>query len=511
MGSNAVSQSAVSRIVGWIFAKGNFATVTPNLPQSVNILSEGNDANQATMPTAGTLITTAQQAGQLYGYGSPIYHILRILLPLQGGGLQGIPINVFACPVASDSSNTQWEIVPSGVATANTTHTLRIAGREGLDASFYTLNINQGDSTSEITAYIEDAVNNVLGSPVFAYDNAYEAQVTTKWSGLTSSELQVSVDTGNNAAGISYTVTQIRAGAGVPSIANALAQFGSAWNTIVINGFSTDSNTMAALEAFNGIPDPVNPTGRYVGIIQKPFIALTGTTLDNPSTITNSGIHPNNVTIAICPAPGSAGFSFEAAANVCALCANQMQNSPQLDIAGQSYPDMPTVTQAQWATATMSTWNGRQSICLAGSSTVDMITGAYVIQDFITTYHPLGENPPIYRYVSDLNIMWNLRFSYYLQEQLHVINHVLAGNNDIVSADNVVRPKDWLGILFTLATTWVNSGWITDATFMQQSISVTLSSTNQNRLETTFNVKIRGFVRVTATTATVGFSFGTGS
>lgn len=509
MGSNAVSQSAISRIVGWVYAKGNFATQSPNLPQSVNILAEANDANQGTMPTAGTLVTTAQQAGQLYGYGSPIYHILRILLPLQGGGLQGIPINVFACPVAPFSDNTQFEIVPSGVATSNAVHTLKIAGREGLDAQFYTLNINQGDSTSEITAYIEDVVNNVLGSPVFAYDNAYEAQLTTKWSGTTSGELQVSVDTGNNAAGITYTVSTVRTGSGVPSIANALSQFGSAWNTIIINGFGTDSNTMASLEAFNGVPDPVNPTGRYTGIITKPFIALTGSTLDNPSTITDSGIHPNNVTIAICPAPGSAGFSFEAAANVCALCAPQMQDSPQLDIAGQSYPDMPTVTQAQWANASMSVYNNRDAFVKKGCSTVDMITGAYVMQDFVTTYHPVGENPPIYRYVSDLNIMWNLRFSYYLQEQLHVINHVLAGNNDVVNADNVVRPKDWLGILFTLATTWVSQGWITDATFMQQSIQVTLSPSNPNRLETTFNVKIRGFVRITATTATIGFSFGT--
>jgi len=508
MGSNAVSQSAISRIVGWIFAIGNFSTTSPNLPQSVNILSEGNDANQGTMPTAGTLVTTAQQAGQLYGYGSPIYHILRILLPLQGVGLQGIPVNVFACPKAGGSTAKVIDITPSGVATGNGVHTLVISGREGLDAQFYNLNIKQGDSTAEITAYIADAVNAVLGSPVSASDTSYEATLTSKWSGLTANEISVSVDTGNNALGISYSIVTATAGAGTPSISSALNQFGSAWNTIVINGFSTNSSVMSALEAFNGIPDPNNPTGRYAGIIMKPVIVLAGSTLDDPSTITNTGTHPNNVTIAICPAPGSLGFSFEAAANVCALYANQAQNSPQLDIAGQSYPDMPTPTQQQWATASMSTWNGRQAICLAGSSTVDVVTGAYVMQDFITTYHPVGENPPIYRYVRDLNIMWNIRFSYYLNEQLHVVGHVIAGNNDIVTADNVVRPKDWKGQLFDLAVQWVANGWITDAAFTQSSIIVSLSSTNQNRIDTTFNVKISGFARITATTATVGFNFG---
>lgn len=508
MGSNAVSQSAISRIVGWIFAKGNFSTTSPNLPQSVNILSEGNDANQGTMPTIGTPITTPQQAGKLFGYGSPIYSILRILLPLQGGGLQGIPINVFALPAPGGATAKEIEITPSGVATSNGTHTLIVSGREGIDAQFYSLNIKQGDSTAEITAYISDVVNNILGAPCSASDTSYEATLTTKWKGLTANEFNVIVDTGNNTLGISYSIVTTQAGSGTPNIASSLAQFGSAWNTIVVNGFGTESNTMAALEAFNGIPDPENPTGRYTGIIMKPMVALTGTTLDDPSSITDSGIHPDNVTITICPAPGSAGFSFEAAANVCALYAPQAQNSPQLDIAGQPYPDMPAVTQQQWASATMSTWNGRQAICLKGCSTVDLLTGSYVMQDFITTYHPDGETPPIYRYVRDLNIMWNIRFSYYLQEQLHVVNHVIAGNNDIVTADNVIRPKDWVGILFTLATQWVSNGWITDATFTQTSIVVALSTTNQNRIDTTFNVKLSGFARITATTATVGFNFG---
>ena len=105
--------------------------------------------------------------------------------------------------------------------------------------------------------------------------------------------------------------------------------------------------------------------------------------------------------------------------------------------------------------------------------------------------------------------MWNIRFDYYLQEQLNVIGHVIAGNNDIVTASNVVTPKDWKGILFSRATQWVANGWITDASFTQASIVVTLNPTNQNRIDTTFNVKLSGFARITATTATVGFNFGT--
>lgn len=507
MGSNAVSQSAVSRIVGYIIAKGNFATATTNLPQSIAILSEGNDANQGTMPTEGTIITTAQQAGQLYGFGSPIYSQLRILLPQQGGGLSGIPITVFANPKSGGSTNKQIEITPTGTATANGTHTLIIAGREGLDSEFYDLNINIGDSTAEITAYIADAVNNILGCPVIGSDTSYEALLTSKWSGKTANEITVTVDTGNNDLGISYSIVSTQSGNGTPDISGALNQFGSTWYTIVLNGYSTDSNTMTALESFNGIPDPTNPTGRYTGIIMKPFVALTGSTDDNPSSFTTGRLA--NVTIAICPAPQSAGFTFEAAANMCVLCAQQMQDSPQLDVAGFAYPDMPAISQQLWGGAAMSVYNTRDAIVKAGCSTVDMIAGVYVVQDFVTTYHPLGENPPQFRYVRNLNIDWNVRFGYYLLEQLYVVNHVIAKNDDTVTAAQVIKPKDWLGILFTYALNLVRNGLVTDAPFMQKSIQVSLSTTNPDRLETIFSYKRSGFARIAATTATAGFNFGT--
>ena len=93
--------------------------------------------------------------------------------------------------------------------------------------------------------------------------------------------------------------------------------FGNVWNTVVVNSYGTNSTTMAALEAFNGIPDPTNPTGRYQGTVMKPFIAITGSVADNESAVTD--LRLNNVTIAIAPAPLSTGLALEAAANMTLL------------------------------------------------------------------------------------------------------------------------------------------------------------------------------------------------
>jgi phage tail sheath gpL-like len=499
---SAVGTERISRIVGYKLTKGNFSNTTPNLPQRVVILGEANTDNQLTLDTDAKEITSAQQAGQLYGYGSPIYHVMRILRPTNGGGIGGIPTVVIPQEEPVGATAKIIEIEPAGVATANVTHTIEVAGRTGLDGTFYDINIVTGDTTDDITAKIEDAINNVLGSPLEADSTDYEATLTTKWKGLTANETIVTVNTNGNDAGITYLVTTTQSGSGTPSITAALDQFGNDWNTIVVNTYGTQSNIMTALELFNGIPDPANPTGRYTGIIMKPFIALTGSVVEDPSSVTDT--RKDNVTIAICPAPLSSGFHFEAAANMCALFARVSQDTPHLDVAGSSYPDMPTPVSI----GAMASYDNRDAIVKKGCSTVDLVAGRYNVQDFVTTYHPIGETPPQYRYCRNLMLDFNVRFGYYLLELINVVDHAIAGNNDIVNAVKVVKPKQWKQILDNYAETLAQRALIVDAPFMQNSITVNISTVNPDRLEVFFRYKRTGVARIVSTTAEAGFNFG---
>lgn len=503
MSSNAVGAERVSKIVGYKIVKGDFSQVTPNLPQRVAIIGEANDANQGTLDTAAKEITSAQQAGQLYGFGSPLYHIMRILRPLSGGGIGGIPTIVYPQEAAVGSAEKILEVTPTGVATGNGTHTLVISGREGLDGVFYDLNIETGDTTADITAKIEDAVNAVLGCPLSAVSTDYEATLTSKWKGATANDISVTVDTNDNDLGITYSVVSTQSGSGTPSIAAGLALFANDWNTIVINSYGTNTNIMDALEDFNGIPDPDNPTGRYTGIIMKPFIALTGSVADDPTAITDAKL--NDVTVAICPAPGSAGLQFEAAANMARLFARQAEDNPHLDVSGMAYPDMPTPVSI----GSMQNYENRDAFVKKGCSTVDLVAGAYQVQDFVTTYHPLGETPPQFRYCRNLMLDFNVRFGYYLLELINVVDHAIANDNDIVSAEKVVKPKQWIQVLNKYADQLVNRGLIVDAPFMQDSIEVNISTVNPDRLETFFRYKRSGFTRIASTTAEAGFNFGT--
>lgn len=498
----AVGTELISKIVGYKIEKGDFSTSSPNLPMRVLILGEANHANQATFPTGLTEITSAQQAGELYGYGSPIHSMMRILRPSNSVGVGGIPTIVGAQSAASGATSRIMEVTPTGIATANATHTLVVSGREGLDGGRYDVAISIGDSTSEITEKMVNVVNAVLSSPITGSDTTYEAVFETKWKGLTAQELRISIETNGVSAGITYVITQTQAGTGTPTVTNTLNLIQNNWVTIVLNGYGLVPAVLTELEAFNGIADPDNPTGRYAGIIFKPFVAVSGSVLENPSTITDP--RAAQMTIAVAPAPLSAGFSFEAAANMVTLLARQAQDTPHLDVSGQFYPDMPTPTSI----GVMNTYLERNSILGKGCSTVELIEGRYRVVDFATTYHPAGETPPQFRWVRSLIQDWNVRFGYFLLEQRNVVDHAIAKDTDIVTASKVIKPKIWKGIVASYANDLAQRAIISDAPFMASSLVVGISTTNPDRLNTRFSYKRSGYGRIASTIATAGFNFG---
>lgn len=502
MASDAVGTERISRVVGYKITKGNFATSSPNLPQRYAVLAEANTDNQETLDTDPIQITSAQEAGERYGYGSPIHINARILFPRSGSGIGGIPVVIYPQAEAAGATAKILTITPTGVASGNGTHTLKVAGRFNLDGLFYDINIEAGDTTADITEKISDAINKILGCPFSAESTDYEATLTSKWKGLTANGLSVTVDTNDSDLDITYAVDEIQAGSATPSISDALDKFKNDWNTIVINSYGTHSGTMTLLEQFNGIPDPDSPTGRFVGIIMKPFIALTGSVAADPSSITDA--RKNDVTIAICPAPLSEGLAMEAAANMAVLFGVVSQNTPHLDVGGKAYPDMPTPAEI----GTMSSYNSRDEIVQKGCSTVELIGGQYVVQDFVTTYHKLGETPPQFRYCRNLMLDFNVRFGYFVLEQINVVDHVIAADVDVVSATKVIKPKQWKQIINQYAADLASRGLIVEAAFMQESITVALSTSNPDRLETFFRYKRSGVVRIASTTAEAGFNFG---
>ncbi|RLA00709.1 MAG: hypothetical protein DRQ42_04880 [Gammaproteobacteria bacterium] len=82
--STAIGLERRSRVSGYKIKKGFFDQETPNRPQIIAVFGEANEANQSGLSVTAKEITSAQEAGEEYGYGSPIHQIMRILRPISG-------------------------------------------------------------------------------------------------------------------------------------------------------------------------------------------------------------------------------------------------------------------------------------------------------------------------------------------------------------------------------------------------------------------------------------------
>lgn len=503
--STAIGQERRSRVSGFKIKKGTFGNETSNLNQIIVVLGEANTANQSTLSVVKKEITSAKEAAEEYGYGSPIHQQMRILRPISGEGVGGIPTIVM--PQISDvsASATVHEWTITGTASQNATHTVVVNGRRSLDFQNYSYSVQTDDTPTIIAQKIADAVNSVLSSPITATAALGVVTFTTKWKGATSSDLNTKFDNSNIEANVTYTLTTQTDGAGTVDLADTLSQFDNTWYTTVLNPYGTDSAILLALESFNGKPNDETPTGQYVGRIFRPFIALCGTTLsdkDDLAAITDAAQRINEVTNVVCVAPNSEGFKSEASANVCTLYSRIAQDTPELDVNGKDYPDMPIPDNS--IIGDMSDYTNRDFLVKKGCSTVILENGRYQIQDLVTTYHPEGEEPLQFAYTRNLNLDWNIKDGYTILEKNNVRDHVLVEDNQVTDATKSVKPKQWKGVLFDYFDDLYRRALIKDVNFSKESLNVQINSENPNRFDTVFRYKRTGVARIAATDAEAG-------
>lgn len=506
--SNAVGTERVAKVVGYEVQKGNFLESSPNLPMRVAIFGQANTNMQSGLTNAPVQVTSENEAGRLFGFGSQIHLAMRIIRSRTGDTTGGIPTWVYP-QLAPSSPDAQIDLITvTGTPNAATAHTVYINGRSVIDGASLEIPISASDTVTTIATKIADAINLATSLPVTATSAAGVVTVTTKWQGESAGELDIRVDVGGTAAGVAYAITESQAAAGDSSaeITSSLELFGNNWNTIVVNPYPNTRNGL--FETVNGVPASGSnvATGRYRGEVFKPFVVLNGNTdADTVSNVT-SHLTADQVTVVQCPAPNSEGWDVEAAANVCALLARQAQDNPHLDVSGASYPDMPIPANEQ--IGIYATYNNRDLIVKSGGSTVIIETSRYKVEDLITSYHPENEIPPQFRYVRSLIQDWNVRYGYFLLELINVVDHSIIGNNQPTNVSRTLKPKQWVAILVGYFDDLALRSLIVEPEFSVESLEVQTGDTNPDRLETFFRYKRSPFVRIASTTAEAGFAFG---
>lgn len=506
--STAIGSERVAKVVGYELQKGDFSEVTPNLPMRIAVLGQANTDKQTGLTNAPVEVTSEQQAGQLFGFGSQIHGIMRVLRSRFGDLVGGIPTVVYPqLPAGGGVAEIQEITVTSGPADKNGFITLRINGRTSIDGESYIVDIAKDDAVADVATKIAAVINASQSCPVSAVATLGVVACTAKWVGEATTGLVIEVDTGDDDLALAYAVAQDTAGTGssATEVTSSLALFGNEWNTIVINPYDP-ATTNSLFEDVNGVPGQVPATGRYAAALWKPFVVLQGDLTSDTVANVIAGLDKDEATIVQCPAPNSDGWAFEAAANVAVLLARQAQDNPHLDVSGKNYPDMPV--PADQDAGIFTNYNDRDAIVKGGASTVIIKNSKYYVEDLVTTYHPDGEVPPQFRYVRSLIQDWNVRYGYFLLEELNVIDKSIAQDSQSVSVLNTIKPKQWIQVLRSYADDLAERNLIIDPDFMKDGLVVGTNDNNPDRLETSFKYKRSPFARIASTTATAGFGFG---
>lgn len=505
--STAIPNSLITRALGYKILNKTFDIKTGNLPMRIALLGQCNSANDASLDTAPFQPINAKEVGEKYGYGSPLYQMSRILLPLFGGGVGSIPLIIY--PQASAESSTAT-VITLGIAVGTTvskttTHTLIINGRDNIDGQRFDYTVTEGMNTAAVVSAVNDCINAVLSAPCTSTTGTGQVIATSKWKGLSSADMNIQFETYGDAAGIVYSEVSKVDGTGTPSISDALTAFGNEWNTIVVNPYGIET-MLSSLETANGTPD--STTGKYTTTVFKPFVSLFGSVEDDKDdlvAITNASARQDQVTNILCPAPLSKGMPFEAAANAAVLCATIADSTPHLGIGGLSYPDMPIPSDG--IIGDMADINGRNFCVQRGCSTVLLENGKYTVQDFVTTYCPDGEINPKFRYVRDIIVDWNVGFRWKIIMIRDIQDKAIVGDMVPTRVDNTISPKQIKALLSGMLKELEADGLITDYEFSRASIYVGINETNPARLDISFRYKRTSIANQVSTDAAVDFSY----
>lgn len=394
--STAVDLSAIARVTGIKTEFVNFRSGgTVFLPQRVAVFGQGSSISA--YDTTKRQVTSALEAAQIYGFGSPIHLSCLQLLPRNGDGVGTIPVTIY--PLEDDASGTasDGDITPTGTQTVAASYRVKVSGQ--LSEAFV---ISVGDTIPAICTNIATAINSVLSMPIIATATAGEVTFVSKWAGESANDIVVSV-VGSTDAGTSFAISQPRGGLVNPNIDDALAQVGDVWESFFINCFNIDDTV--TLDKFS-----VFGEGRRGALTHKPVNVFVGNSIaDMTLSTTIPHSRKEDRVNGHIPAPGSSSLPLEIVSRAFARIAPLANNNPPHDYGSQALTGIDAGSDGvQWD------YLERDAAVKRGSSTTEVRDGVVTLSDVTTFYHPEGDIDAPYRFLVDHVREWNCIFNYEL-------------------------------------------------------------------------------------------------
>ena len=490
--SSAVDASAVARVVG---IKTDFVDLREGnvqvLPKRIAVVGQGNSAS--TYSTDKRQVTSEFEAGEIYGFGSPIHLMVRSLLPTNGDGVGTVPVTVYPLTDGPSSTNAVGSITPAGAQIERGEYFVSV---NGIFSTPFLIDV--GDTVADITSAITASINSVPRMPVIASDNTTDVQLTSKWAGQSANAISLTIES-SIVTGVTFGITQPVGGAINPDVDTALNQIGNVWETFILNGLNIDDTATLDKYALFG-------EGRWGALVRKPCMVFTGNnSTDLNALVAFTDARKLDRTNSMFNTPGSINLPFVIAASSLARVARLAQNNPPRDYGSQAVPSLTPGTDGE-----QFDYLQRDTAVKAGISTVEVRDGVVNLSDTVTFYHPDGQDVPPYRYVVD--IVKLMEFIYNLD--LRFVRPEWDGAPLIPDDQPTVnrsarKPKSAVAEIYTVIDGLALEAIISDPAFAKANTRAQISTTNPKRLDVATTVKISGNTNIISVDFNFGFFFGT--
>lgn len=459
-------------------------------PARIAVFAQGNKANTYSLDKRR--VFSASEVGDVEGYGSPAHLAVQQLLPVNGDGVGSIPVTLFPLPApTSGPAQAAGDITPSGTMTKTQVYTVKV---NNIPSGSITMLKTEGP-TNFITKAIA-AIQENLSYPMIPSDGTTKLDLLSKWEGLTANDLHIEVE-GPQDAELTFVITQPTGGAGTPDLATALTKIGDVWETHAILGLEGTTTVWDTTAAY--------VEGRWAPEVYKPLRFFSGNNTASVTTVaaltdarkTDRG----NVLI---PNPGSNDLPIVIAARAVARIAPVANSNPARDYGSQKLTGLTAgPDDVQWTSAQ------RDFAVKSGLSTIEVKDGVVQLSDVVTMYHPVGEEPPPYRYECDSQkvetVIYNTDLIFNNEEW---DGAPLVPDAQAVKNPKAKKPKMALAQLGQMFDNLALDAIIADPDFAKENTTADIDTANPKRLNVREVYKIAGNANVISVDNNFGFNFG---
>ncbi len=467
MGLQATSQAAG---VGAAAQNKSFAVEARNLPRKILLVGLFDDTTKTgIIEHVPLLITSPEDAADKLGFGFML-HRLAIKANVGSNGVEtwAAPQDQPGAGVAATGT-----VTLSGTASAAGTLYLYIAG------DLIQVAVPKGTTAAQLGPLVETAVNADTNLPVTAGAVAAVVTMTAKDKATWGNKITLTFNWGFQEvmpAGISAVVVDMASGAGAVDVDPVLVELGSGDDsnedhfTGVVHGYLQDSGVLDSFSDYVGEGNDF--LGCYSKTVARPFRVLTGDTDPGSSALTallalGNG-RKQDRTNGVIAVPDSPNHPSE----IAALAIGIMERTNN-DRAAESYIGklMPGIIAGPTANRWTKEYDDRDTAVKAGVSPTVVESGAVLLQNVMTFYHP--DAVPItsngYRSMRNISIIQNILSNQKANFNLEKWKSIIIVEDITKVKSNIDRQKTRdIGTveddLIALATEYAGKAWLyTDA------------------------------------------------